>query len=109
MTEIPPVKGPMAKKQKERSEVEYLRSIVREQKSEIRNLKKQLSQKSKRVQNLEENSLDVAEYELEKESEQFEQPVAGCPNCRAPLIVSDLGVRILETCKCGYRKAVKKK
>lgn len=96
----------MAKKQKERSEAEYLRSIVRNLKSENRNLRKQLGRNNKRAHQYEDLEEQIQELAL------IETPVEvnkKCPKCKGKLKTSDLGIKLFIKCEdCNYRETKKK-
>lgn len=86
----------MAVKNKERSEVEYLRGELRRLKKEVAVLRKELAKRIDR---------DFADaYEVEEEVEEEYVKEVSCPKCGKELEVIDLNIRLLHTCKCGYRK-----
>jgi hypothetical protein len=96
-------------KQKERSELEILRSENRRLKSIAKHLKKEASRKTKR-EHLHNDLVEKQAEELLKE-ELKERDVLkgeGCPNCGEELDITDIGPRKLYTCDCGYRKSAKK-
>lgn len=97
-------------KQKEKSELEYLRSENRKLKSMNKNLKKQLSRTNKRsdlYHDLEDKiAEDLIQEELnEKELIKNDQ----CPSCfKGTLETLKLGAKKLALCdSCTYRKLVK--
>lgn len=88
-------------KQKERSEVEYLRGEIRRLKSENRNLRKRIKDVQKREHLYEISSEELYDSDVET------GPIAPrCPKCNAlDLVYIDLGRYTLEKCNsCEYRK-----
>jgi hypothetical protein len=105
---VQPASESMAK-QKERSELETLRAENRKLKSENRHLKKEVSRSKKREhlhQDLEEKMAE--EYLEEDVQEDMYVSNDKCPKCPNKLDAVDIGVRVLYTCECGYRKSKKK-
>lgn len=96
-------------KQKEKSELEHLRSENRMLKSEIRNLKKQVGRANKKDRREAYLEKELKEYIIKEEQEQYEVKGKSCPKCKGILETVDLGVRILEKCStCGHRMTIKK-
>jgi primase-polymerase (primpol)-like protein len=103
-------------KNRERSEVEHLKSVIRGLEKQINELKKQVGQANKKVgrvkktlqRDKEAHSL-LQEYILnESVSEQKVLNNELCPTCNEAVVPVNLGARLLITCSsCGYRKAVK--
>jgi hypothetical protein len=100
----------MAKKSKERSEVEHLRATVKSQRSLIKHLKKEIGRAQKRQHVYEDLEDKVAELHLEDEIEES-QLVSDdkCPECdKGRLEIIDLGPRKMLVCdNCKYRKVKK--
>jgi hypothetical protein len=97
-------------KQKERSELEFLRGRVRELEALVKQLQKKASRSDKRKQQLE-NVVDEREEEAQQEvAKTFEVEVAElkCPSCGSKEFCQVLiGNRNLEMCdSCGHRKTV---
>lgn len=96
----------MAKKQKERSETEHLRSIIKNQRSIIKHLQKQVGRNKKREQ---QEDL-IAEELLEDEFKERDIIADNkCPECiKGQTEVVDLKVRKMVVCNsCNYRKVIK--
>jgi len=97
----------MGKKNRDRSDVDRLRDVIRTLKSENRNLKKQLGKTNKKVKAYEEHIDLSVESEIVEDQSMPDSP--GCPECGEPVQSVSLGVKILITCtSCKYRKTVKK-
>lgn len=99
----------MAKKDKERSEVEYLKGLVRKQKSIIKELQKEIGRASKKSHLYDDIEEKIKDLEIEEEIKSS-VPQFDCPQCKkGNLDYSDLGVRLLITCSnCKYRESKKK-
>lgn len=103
----------MAIKQKERSEVEQLRAVIRNLKSELKNLRKTLARANKETRKY----ADIVTEAEEPEFEEVETDIAvraeshSCPKCKSKVDKpDDLGNRELYTCgSCGFRKSFPKK
>lgn len=96
-------------KQKEKSEVEYLRAENRKLKSELRHLKKQLGKSNKKVKRYE-NHIDLVDPEISQDLIDKAEFVANpCPRCGSPMKKIDLGIKFLYICEdCNIRESVKK-
>lgn len=97
----------MAKKQSS-SEVEYLRSLVRELKSEVRHLKKIVGADKKKIKGYDQFVSD----ELEVTEEVFNLPKPRCPDCNEILDVIKLSIKEIHIClsdSCNYRKTFNKR
>lgn len=96
-------------KQKERSEVEHLRSVNKTLKSEIKHLKKEIARYNKRAHQYEDLEEREIEVELEKvvdEPHHFTKVI--CPDCSGDVEKVELGNRLLNRCtKCKWRKSSK--
>lgn len=96
----------MAKKQKERSETEYLRGVIKNQRSIIKHLQKEVGRNKKRQQ----QDDIIAEELLEDEFEERDIIADNrCPECHKGTIETvDLKVRKMVVCNsCNYRKVIK--
>lgn len=96
---------------KERSEVEYLRSLIKGLKAENRYLKKEVARLDKRqhqYEDLEEKIKIVHEHE-EEQHYNIRSKRNNCPNCLDGLLENiDLGVRTMIRCSsCNYRQVTK--
>jgi hypothetical protein len=96
-------------KSKDRSEVEYLRGLVKDLKSQVRNLKKEVSRSSKRQHREQDLEEIVKEIQFTETQEAEQAKGVTCPNkCKAPMEAADLGIRTIHTCtSCGHRITVK--
>lgn len=95
-------------KNKERSELEYLRALNRELKSEIRHLKKKAGRSNKKVKQYEATVELQADPEPEITEEHFQILKPRCPECQGELDIVDLVIKELAQCECGYRKTTNK-
>lgn len=96
-------------KQRERSELEHLRSTVKNQRSQIKNLKKELDRHSKRAHNYHDMEERIAENMIEEEFKEIEliSKDEHCPDCNEKVEIVQLGARIGIFCECGYRRTKK--
>lgn len=97
-------------KTKEKSELEYLRGLVKSMRSQVKHLKKELSRKQKREYLHEDLEEKEAELLLEEEIREREHAIENkCPDCgKGKLEFTDLNIRTLITCpSCGYKKIIK--
>ncbi len=94
-------------KQKERSEIEHLRSTIKTQRSQIKNLKKEVERARKRSFQTEDLEERLAESMIEEEYEENEivSVTAKCPKCGNKVESVELGSRVGVFCDCGYRKS----
>ncbi len=94
-------------KKRERSEVEQLRGVIRNQRSIIKNLKKEISRVTKRESRTEDLEEILAEEMLEQDQEDIQYIKEDkCPQCKGRVEVVTLGPKKLVICDgCGYRKA----
>jgi hypothetical protein len=92
----------MSKKNKEGSELEYYRGMVRQQAKLIKHLQKQLARANKQV-----GKQSLSEGQLLGGDETLPEAVNACPLCKKSLSSIDLGTRIVYTCTCGYRETEK--
>jgi len=92
----------MSKKNKEGSELEYYRGMVRQQAKLIKHLQKQLARANKQL-----GKQALSEDQLLGGDETLPEPVNACPKCKKSLSSIDLGTRIVYTCTCGYRETGK--
>lgn len=98
-------------KSKDHSEVEYLRSQIRNLKKENKHLKKEISRQNKKAHLYQDLEEKVASEMIEEEQEEELQIINTkdkCPKCSSELEVTDMGIRSLYMCECGYRKSKKK-
>lgn len=99
-------------KQKEKSEVEYLRAENKKMKSEIKQLKKTVARFSKRSHQLEDLEERIIEQDLKEKEEQFIEVVPDnkCIKCSSgTLEETKIGeVRIIINCSnCDFREIKK--
>lgn len=98
-------------KQKERSEVEFLRSENKNLKSQVKHLQKEISRLSKRHNRAEDLEKELSEHYLKEEVQNKEiiEKVC-CSNCnKGELNLLDLGIRKYTVCSnCGKRSILKK-
>lgn len=99
-------------KNKDRSEVEHLKGIIRQQKSIIKNLRKSVSRKNKKERNVEELEQALAEEYLKEEAEEIQIPIKQkdrCSKCQGETEEVDLVVKWLVICQsCDFRFTRKK-
>lgn len=109
MENIPSNHGEDMAKQKERSEVEHLRSTLKSQRSQIKNLKKELDRARKRSfasDDLEERLADQMIEEDFKERELVSKEER-CPECNNTVEIVAMGTRQGIFCECGFRRTRK--
>lgn len=87
-------------KQKEKSEVEYLRGLVRQLRSENKKLKNELKRLKKKETETDELREELKDYHYEEKMHEDT-----CPDCQKGRLTSThLGVKILYICSvCGHR------
>lgn len=94
-------------KVKERSELEFLKATVRQQRSLIKQLRKEISRHTKRAHqysDLEEKQLEIDSIAEAEKSQPIVKVKDPCPRCGAPLELVEIGVKILIRCSsCEYR------
>lgn len=92
----------MAKK-KERSETEYLRGVIKNQRSIIKHLQKEVGRSKKRQQQDELMAEELLEDEFQEQDMISDNK---CPECgKGTLETVDLKVRKMTVCNsCNYRK-----
>ena len=89
----------MAKKSKERSEVEYWKGKHRELSRVVKHLRKELARSNKEL-----NRIPI-EYTEEPMEQKEKLDDNSCPKCKAELTYLNLGNRQVDVCKkCNYRK-----
>lgn len=94
-------------KNKERSEVEHLRGVVKSQRATIKQLQKEVTRLTKREHLHEDLELKLAEQLVEEEVEETKVMLKRekCPECGDEIEVTPLGAKKLFTCtSCKYRK-----
>jgi CRISPR/Cas system CSM-associated protein Csm4 (group 5 of RAMP superfamily) len=101
-------------KSKERSEVEFLRGIIRQQKSQLKHLQKQLARAEKNTRKNEalyseltdkDNPVNYATPEVVKETK------PKCVKCGSTIFIIDMGFKLLYSCSksdCKHRQTVLK-
>ena len=94
-------------KSKDRSEVEHLRAMVKQQRSIIKHLKKEVGRSNKRAhqhEDLEERLAEEMLHEYKESEEKVDDKK--CPNCsKSKLEFISLGKKTLCICQnCDYRK-----
>lgn len=96
-------------KQKERSESEYLKSVIKNQRSQIKNLKKEVERARKRSFQTEDLEERLAENMIEEEFEENEElsKTERCPECNNAVEMVEMGTRVGIFCECGYRRTKK--
>lgn len=97
----------MTKKNKNHSDTENLKGIIRKQEKIIRSLKKETSRSSKKQQQVQ-DYIEELEQELDEDDLQ-DPPVKNddkCPECKKGYLeIVDLGIRKMILCgACNYRK-----
>jgi hypothetical protein len=102
---------PNVAKQKERSEAEYLRATVKNQRSQIKNLKKELERARKRSYQYEDFEERVADSMIEEDVKEHQIIASSkeerCPECKTKVQPVALGSRQGIFCECGYRRTRK--
>lgn len=93
-------------KKRDRSEVEHLRGVVKNQRSLIKHLKKEVGRSQKREHRVEDLEEILAEEMLEEQHQEKEYVKDDkCPQCKTKVELVDLGPKKLIICQsCGYRK-----
>lgn len=96
-------------KQKERSELEHLRSTIKNQRSQIKNLKKEIERARKRSYQYNDFEERLAETMIEEEHKELSivSKTEKCPECGNEVENIELGSRIGIFCECGYRRTKK--
>lgn len=97
-------------KQKERSELEHLRSVNKTLKSEIKHLKKEIARYNKRAHRYDDLEEREADEQLEEQVKETLVPATktSCPECSAVTETSEIGNRVLVRCtNCKWRKSQK--
>jgi uncharacterized protein with PIN domain len=96
-------------KQRERSETEALRAVIKNQRSQIKNLKKEVDRAKKRSHNYEDFEERLAETMIEEEYKESKlvDSTERCPECDEKVEIVQLGTRIGIFCECGYRRTKK--
>lgn len=94
-------------KNKDRTEIEYLRGIIKKLEAENRRLKKVSGANTKKLANLDDIEDDVEEEQKQEVKIKNLFQEQQCPECNRTLEVIELGARKMHTCACGYRKTVK--
>ena len=97
-------------KPKTKSEVEYLRGIVRELRSENKHLKKMVSRGNKELSRLETQVTESEDEDDQDTSITVHDPKTACPVCgKGEMIKTDIGVKWLFTYSdCKHRRTEKK-
>ena len=95
-------------KKRERSEVEYYRSIIRELEKENRKLKKELKYHTKREELYENNREEIHEV-LENKKEIKVKKLKRCDDCSKGFLEEiEIMNKVFGTCNiCGFRKKLK--
>lgn len=96
-------------KQRERSEVEALRSTIKNQRSQIKNLKKEVERARKRSFQSEDLEERLAENMIEEEFQENEEisKTERCPDCGGKVEMVEMGTRVGIFCVCGFRRTKK--